>query len=248
MSGDAGHRTRRSWLAGLGVALALLSLLPPTVTTAGDYVFAATIQFVTWAIAAPALIVLGAPWHRLRLPTGRLVTARQHQRSFRWSATCLLAYAGVCLVWRLPPVMDTLARHPALLTVELLTLLAAGIALWLELVNSPPFRPWLHGPPRAAIAALAMWSLWIVAYVLGLSNGAVFHAYDPPGGLLSPVADQEISAALVWSVAALAFAPVVFVTMLGWLGRDDPDSELRRLARDPGRRPVVKGWARPRRG
>src|SRR5581483_5007019 len=122
--------------------------------------------FVTWAIAAPALIVLGAPWHRLRLPTGRLVTPRQHQRSFRWSATCLLAYAGVCLVWRLPPVMDTLARHPALLTVELLTLLAAGIALWLELVNSPPFRPWLHGPPRAAIAALAMWSLWIVAYVL----------------------------------------------------------------------------------
>lgn len=248
MNGNAGTHTRRPWLAGLGAVLVLLTLLPPVVTLARDYVFAASIQFVTWAIAAPALIAAGAPWRLLRLPDARLAAGRQRRRSFSRSAACLLVYAGVCLVWRLPPVLNALARHPALLAAELVTLAIAGTALWLELVDSPPVRLQLHGPPRAAIAALAMWSLWIVAYVLGLSNGAVFHAYDPPGGLLSPVADQEISVALVWAVAGLAFAPVVFVAMLGWLGRDDPDSELRRLARDPARRAVVKGWARPRRG
>ena len=244
----SGNHLSRTWLTWLGVALSVLSLLPPVVTAARHYVFAESIQFVTFAIATPALIVLGAPWHLLRLPAGRLAAGRQRRPPFPRAAVRLLAYTGVCLLWRLPPVMDTLARPPALLAAEVVTLSAAGTALWLELVSSPPASPRLHGPPRAAVAALAMWSLWIVAYVLGLSNGVVFHAYDPPHGLLSPVADQQISAALVWAVAGLSFAPVVFVTMLGWLGRDDPDVELRRLARDPGRRAAVRGWARPRGG
>jgi cytochrome c oxidase assembly factor CtaG len=230
----AGHR---HWLAALGAALLAASLLPPVVTAAHRYVFAESIQFVTFAMAAPALIALGAPWGLPRVrPRG--------SSPFR-PAVALLVFIGACLVWRLPPVVDALSRHPPLLAAELVTLLPAGIALWLELVASPPFAPRLRGPRRAAVAALAMWSVWIVAYLLGMSNDTVFHAYDPAGGLLSPAADQEISAALVWAVAGLCFAPVVFVAMLGWLGRDDPDQELTRIARGTGQRPAVKGWRRP---
>jgi cytochrome c oxidase assembly factor CtaG len=269
-------RPRRAWLAALGAALTAVSLLPPVVTAAHTYVFAESIQFVTFAMAGPALVVLGAPWRLLRLPTSRLPTSQQaalrgatsrqaagrpapespataRQASFLRSAVYLLVFICVCLVWRLPPVMDALARHPALLAAELVTLFAAGTGLWLELVSSPPVkprlpRPRLPRPQRAAVAALAMWSTWIVAYALGLSNGPVFHAYDPAGGMLSAVADQEISAALVWAVAGLCFVPVVFASMLGWLGRDDPDAELQRIARDSGQRPVVRGWGRPPRG
>lgn len=238
----------RSWLAALGAALIVVSLVPPAVTAAHRYVFAESIQFAAFALAAPALIVLGAPWRLLRVPMARLAAARRSRASFLRSAAYLLVFMGVCLVWRLPPVMDALARNPALLAAELVTLLPAGAGLWLELVNSPPLRPRLPRPQRAAVAALAMWSAWAVAYVLGLSNGAVFHAYDPPGGLLSAVADQEISAALVWAVAGACFVPIVFVAMLGWLARDDPDEELQRITRAPGERPVVRGWGRPQRG
>ncbi len=145
--------------------------------------------------------------------------------------------------------MDALARHPALVVAELVTLLAAGIGLWLELVASPPLAPRLPNPQRAAIAALAMWSTWAVAYALGFANHAVFHGYDAAGSGLSAVADQQITVGLVWAVSAFCFVPVVFATMLTWLkDNDNPDEELQRLTRDERQQAVVRGWERRPRG
>jgi cytochrome c oxidase assembly factor CtaG len=116
-------------------------------------------------------------------------------------------------------------------------------------VPAPPLAPRLPHPQRAAIAALAMWSTWAAAYVLGLSNGAVFHAYDRPGSALSAVADQELAVGLVWAVAALCFLPVVFAAMLSWLRHsDDPDAEWPRIAGGGHQHPVVRGWGRAPRG
>jgi cytochrome c oxidase assembly factor CtaG len=262
---DSGH-----WLAAAGALLVAASLVPPVATLARQYVFAESVQFVVFAMAGPALIVLGAPWRFLRLsragtpapgpglasgapaetgPLDRLAVSRQHQRSFLHAAGFLIVFMGICLVWRLPPVVDALARQPLLVVAEAVTLLAAGIGLWLELVPSPPLAPRLPNPHRAAIAALAMWSTWAVAYALGFADHAVFHGYDAPGSGLSAVADQEITVGLVWAVAALCFVPVVFVTMLAWLrNNEDPDEELQRLARDERQRAVVRGWDRRTRG
>src|SRR5215472_2107765 len=253
--------SRRPWLAAAGVALIVAAL--GVTGLARRYVVAESVQFVVFAIAAPALIVLGAPWQLLRLsrPTGpapgqpgtapldRLAAARRQHTSFLSAAGFLVVFIAASLAWRLPPVVDALARYPALVAVELVTLLAAGIGLWLELVSSPPLAPRLPNPHRAAIAALAMWSTWAVGYALGLANHAVFHGYDGPGSALSAVADQQISVALVWAVSACCFVPVVFVALLSWLsGGDNPDEELQRLARDDRQLPVVRGWGRPARG
>ncbi len=239
----------RPWLAAAGAALIVTGLAVEWL--ARKYVVAESVQFVVFGIAAPALIVLGAPWRLLRLagPLDRLATARRRQTSFLRAGGYLMVFIGVSVAWRLPPLMDALAGHPVLVLPELLTLLAAGTGLWLELVPSPPLAPRLLKPHRAAVAALAMWSTWAVAYVLGLSNHGVFHGYDPAGGALSAVADQEITVALVWAVSAFCFVPVVFVTLLTWLSANgDPDEELQRLPRDERQRPVVRGWGRPARG
>jgi cytochrome c oxidase assembly factor CtaG len=269
--GEAAPRTVQNgwrWLAAAGTLLVVACLVPPVATLARRYVFAESVQFVVFAMAAPALIVLGAPWRLLRLsrpgtpvpgtalasaagagPLDRLAVSRQQQRSFLHAACFLIVFMGVCLVWRLPPVVDALTRQPLLAVAEAVTLLAAGIGLWLELVPSPPLAPRLPNPHRAAIAALAMWSTWIVAYALGFANHAVFHGYDAAGSGLSAVADQEITVGLVWAVSALCFVPVVFVTMLAWLkNNDDPDEELQRLARDEHQQAVVRGWDRRTRG
>ena len=249
----------RPWLAMAGIILVVAALAVEGL--ARRYVVAESVQFVVFAMAAPALIVLGAPWRLLRLsrgpgeggrapaPLDRLAAARQRHTSFLRAGAYLVVFIGVTAAWRLPPVIDALARHPVLVLPELVTLLAAGIGLWLELVSSPPLAPRLPKPHRAAVAALAMWSVWVVAYMLGLSNHAVFHGYDPAGGALSAVADQEIAVALVWAVSACCFIPVVFVALLAWLsGNGDPDEELQRLARDERQHPVVRGWGRPARG
>lgn len=239
----------RPWLAAAGAALIVAGLAVEGL--ARRYVVAGSAQFVVFAMVAPALIVLGAPWRLLHLsgPLDRLAAARRRQTSFLRAGAFLLAFIAVTVAWRVPPVMDALAGHPLLVLPELITLLAAGTGLWLELVSSSPLSPRLPRPHRAAVAALAMWSAWAVAYALGLSNHAVFHGYDPAGGALSAVADQQITVALVWAVSAFCFVPVVFVALLTWLSAgDNPDEELQRLARDERQRPVVRGWGRPARG
>ena len=244
---------RRRWLAAIGLVLVLACLLPPLSVLARHHVFAESIQFSAFAMAGPALIVLGAPWRLLRLtgPAGRLAAAHRANRSFLRAGIYLLAFVGVCLAWRLPPVMDALARQPALIVAEAATLLAAGAALWLEIVDSPPVAPRLPRPQRAAVAALAMWSIWIVAYVLGSASHAVFRAYDAVGSGLGAVADQEIAVGLVWAVAGCCFVPVVMANMLGWLaGGEDADEEFQRVFRDENERAMVRGWGtrpRPRR-
>src|SRR5215467_14517216 len=241
----------RRWLAAIGLVLVLACLLPPLSVLARRYVFVESIQFSAFAMAGPALIVLGAPWRLLRLsgPAGRLAAARRRNRSFLRAGIYLFAFIGVCLAWRLPPVMNTLARQPGLVAAQAVTLLAAGGALWLELVDSPPVAPRLPRPQRAAVAALAMWSIWIVAYVLGFATHAVFHAYRAAGGGLGAVADQEIAVGLLWAVAGGCFVPVVIANMLGWLkDSEDADEEFQRVFRDENERAMVRGWGtRPRR-
>jgi cytochrome c oxidase assembly factor CtaG len=216
------------------------------------YVVAESAQFVVFAMVAPALLVLAAPWRLLHLyaPLERLAAARRRRTSFVRAGGFLVVFIAVTVAWRLPPVMDALARQPALVAAQAVTLLAAGGALWLELVDSPPVSPRLPRPQRAAAAALAMWSIWIVAYVLGSSH-AVFRTYDAVGSGLSAVADQEIAVGLVWAVAGCCFVPVVMASMLGWLtGGEDADEEFQRAFRDENERAVVRGWAtrpRPRR-
>jgi len=241
----AGHPA----LAVAGVALIAVAVLPPVETLARRYLFVGAVQFCLFSLAGPALIVLGAPWSLLRLSrepgrTGgrpgladRLAAGRRSRPSFVRAAGFLAWWVASCLCWRLPPVLDALARYPALSLAELATLVLAGVGLWLELVNSRPLAPRLTRPRRAAIAALAMWSMWVIAYVLGLARGSVVHGYDGAGSSLPTVVDQEITAFVLWLAAACCFVPVIFVSLLTWL----------RDGADPGEEPAssgVRGWGR----
>jgi cytochrome c oxidase assembly factor CtaG len=248
-AGNRNEGNPRHWAVSPGLALVAAALLvvvvaPPLETLARRYLFIESIQFSVLAMVGPAPMVVGAPWRLGRLSGGRPAAARTGRHSFAWAAGLLGAWVGVCLLWRLPPVLDGLARHPALLAAELVTLLPAGALLWLELVNSRPFVARLAGPRRAAFAAVAMWSIWAIAYVLGFAGGSVVHAYDGAGSSLATVADQEITAGLLWFVAACCFLPVIFASVFGWLKDSaDPGEELASLgATSPG----VRGWGRPR--
>jgi cytochrome c oxidase assembly factor CtaG len=157
-------------------------------------------------------------------------------------------FIGVSLAWRVLPVLDALARHPGLVAAEAITLLAAGIGLWLWLVGSPSSAPSLSGGQRAAIAALAMWSTWIAAYALGFSSQPLVHAYAGDSGL-GVVADQEIAVFLVWGVAGVCFVPVIFAGLFSWLrDSDDVGKEFGQAFPDASARVGVRGWQRPPRG
>ena len=120
----------------------------------------------------------------------------------------LAAFIVVAITWRLPATVNALARDPALAAVEMITLLAAGTGLWLELANASHGPGQLPRPARAAMAAAAMWTIWVLAYLTGMSSASWFAAYHHgvPAGGLNAAADQGASA----RPRRAALLPVVF--------------------------------------
>jgi cytochrome c oxidase assembly factor CtaG len=241
-----GHRW---WLAAGAAVLITLSLVPPAGTYARRYVLVESLQFGVFAVAGPALLVLGAPWRPLRLAglMRRSGPWRGGRAAFLRGVAVLLAFMGTVVAWRLPPCVNALATYPGLAVLELVTLGAAGTMLWLELAESPPLLPRLTRPVRAVFAALSMWTIWILAYILGFSQTVWFAAYSHPG--LSAVADQEIATGIMWAVPAVCFIPVVYVTALTWLrDTEDPDEGLRAAAQAQDPQSGPGRWPRPPRG
>jgi cytochrome c oxidase assembly factor CtaG len=255
----------RRWLPVAAVVLVIASLVPPLSTLARRYLFVESIQFSLFAMVCPALIVLGAPWRWLQQSrrqdgthleesgtpprlAGRLAASQGSRSSFLRGVVFLFVFIGVSLAWRVPPVLDALARHPGLVAAEVITLLAAGVGLWVGLVRSPAPAPQLSGGQRTAIAALAMWSTWIAAYAFGFSSQPLVHAYAGDSGL-GVVADQEIAVFLVWGVAGVCFVPVIFAGLFSWLrDSDDIGKEFKQVFPDASAGAGVRGWQRPPRG
>jgi len=249
----------RPALAALGGVLLVVALVPPLASEARRVEALEALQFALLAMGVPALVVLGAPWRLLGLagrPTGaadaegvsllerprvadRIAAAHRRHPLLTRSIAYVVIEAVVVVAWRVPAGVDALARHGWLSLAEAVTLAGAGIGLWLELVASPPFAPRLSRPYRIAVAAIAMWTIWVTAYLVGLSHVSVYRAYTHVAGRdLSVSADQSITTGVLWFTSLCAFLPVIFANFVIWLrGDDDPDDALYRLMSD-GRRTI----------
>jgi cytochrome c oxidase assembly factor CtaG len=265
LNGGAADRRPReraaSWCAWCLVAalvVLLLELVPPLATLSRRAEYAAALQFSLLAIVVPALVTVGAPWHRLRLaadlpsagapprPVDRLAFRRLRRRDLIRSLAFVVCDLAVVLGWRTPGAVSEVARHAWVGPLEALSLLVFGVGLWLELVSSPPLVPRSGPLRRAVLSAVVMWVFWIDAYVVGLSNHDFYRNFHHTAGLgLSAAADQQIAAVVLWLVASVTFAPVIFWNAFSWLRTEDPDTELAALTRSERRRGTPPSLDRP---
>ena len=250
----------RPALTWTGLVFLVAVLVPPLSALAGRYEFVEALRFSVLAVAVPALLALGAPWRSLHLaaavpasgdgegavdmrpapPThlvDRVAAGRRRHLGFGRGLAALLVEMTLVLLARTPAVVDAIAEHSWLALVEAAVLIAGGLAFWLEIVESPPLRPRLSRPKRIALAAVAMWTVWVSAYIMGLSHGSVYSHYHQLAGGLSVAADQELATFVLWFIAAAAFVPIVFWNLVAWLRADeDPDDSLQRIVRESHRR------------
>jgi cytochrome c oxidase assembly factor CtaG len=256
----AGERSSRATaglrltLAVLALVLLVLSLVPPLASYARRFEFVEAVQFCLLAVIIPVFVASGAPWKRLGLAANDLVGIgedgdlsspgglrsidrldrgrRRHPDPWR-AVVIASAYLALVVLWRIPLTVDATARHPGLVLAEAATLVPLGVAMWLELVESPPLTPRLTRPHRVAMSAVVMWVIWVLAYLVGLAHGAWYHGFDHSVATgISISADQQLTSGVMWALSGAAFVPVVFWNLIFWLqAEEDPDDELHRLIR-----------------
>lgn len=235
----------RRWLGAGAAVAALLAVAPPLVVLSGRYAAWQALDFCLLAFVAPVLLVLAAPWSwsdgrvprrdgtlSERLAFGRL----RHRGQLR--AVLLMAPAVVTIVgWRVPAAVNAVVEHRWLVVLEALTLVPAGALAWLELVGAPPLQPRSPRPRRIVLAALPMWTCWIMAFVLGFSRTVWFVSFHYTAGHgLSFIADQQLTAGVLWFIPFWVFIPYELANIIRWLrGGEDPDLELSTIVRREGR-------------
>jgi Cytochrome c oxidase caa3 assembly factor (Caa3_CtaG) len=234
----------RPWLAAVAVLVAVSAVLPPAGTYARHYAFVQALQFTVFAVLTPALLTLGMP---SRYAVTRHLTGEHAcgtlppARAAGWR---LVPFMALVIIWRLPAVLDAVARYPVLSAAELVTLVAGGLGVWLAIAGVTAPKP-LPRPLRAAMAAVAMWTIWIIAYVTGMSSLALIPRSGPAAEILGSAVDRQLATAVLWAVPAICFAPVVYYMLITWLSERDTQEDKRPEPTGPGtaaaRRPA-NGW------
>ena len=236
------------WWAGLVVLV--LAVASPIDYWSGTYLTAHIVQHLLLAFIAPVLIVLGAPWlpllRGLPRPAARWYgRAVQRLRSERpggvgWRAatevvrvggapwTGVAAFNAVMVFWHLPGPFD-LAEANETVHIWLVhgAFFGLGMAMWMQVVGSYPFRPVLPPPGRLLVLLVTNVTMVLIAMTLVMFSHDLYPWYST---LLTPAVqstDQQVGGGILWVCGEVTFLPAILYTVAKWMGDADHELELR---------------------
>ncbi len=210
------RRRRRSLFFYGGLLVVLVAVDSPLNYWSYRYFYVHMIEHILLMFFAPMLLVKGAPWVPFafsvpvgpRRRIGRAIALGRRtaplRQAWRWLSapwTAIIAFNTLMVLWHVPGPFD-LAQRTSLVYVWVMhgSFVGAGLLFWLQLIPSRPF----HRRATTTWQMGAIISSNIVMFILAMAlsiftSTSWYSVYDHvPGVTLSPFADQQIGAAILW--------------------------------------------------
>jgi len=198
--------------AGAVGALQAVSLTPLGTLALHYHLWAHLVQNVALAEWIPLLLVASVP-PGLAVSAARFRAVRLLTRPF----VALPLWLGAYLVWHVPALYDAALHHHALLHLEHLTYLVAGVLLWWPVLQAEPWS--LSSGAKAAYLFAAFVFASPLGLLLALLPSPIYDFYVEATRLwgLTPLADQQlagIAMAVSESIVFFGMFTVYFVRFM----------------------------------
>jgi putative membrane protein len=201
------------WWTGLLVLV--LAVVSPVDYWSGTYLTAHVVQHLMLAFIAPVLIVLGAPWLPILRGLPRPVA--------RWYGRALNVFM---VFWHLPAPFD-LAEGNESVHIWLVHggFFGLGIALWLQVFESRPFRPVLPPPGRLLALVTTNATMVLIAMTMVMFSHDLYPWYSSVVTPAIQAADQQVAGGILWVCGEVTFLPAILVTVARWMDEAGQRSE-----------------------
>ena len=232
------RRRRRSLLFYSGLAVLLVAVVSPIDYWSSNYFFVHMIEHVLIGFAAPVLIVAGAPWIpmmfalpvKTRRKVGRYFYLSVRARIFRavgrfvrnpWVA--VLSFNAAMLVWHVPRLF-TLSEDNQAVHIWLMhgSFIVTGVLFWLQIIPSYPMRPAKSAIWQAGAIIATDVTMTVLAISMSFLTAVSWYpTYAHLAGVtLSPFADQQIGAAILWVCGDFWALPALYVVLRRAIDQD----------------------------
>lgn len=233
-----GADTQSVILFSLGMFMLALTFFTPIMYWSMVYLYMHMLVHVIVMIGAPPLIVGSRPWSVMRLGIpdrfGPMINGLS--RSFNGNGImgslvrvitnpllALIYFILVMWIWFYPPLMTYAVTNQYVMDLMHFSFVTAGMGLFLQLIDNPPFPKRVRNPViRLGMILVGTYSSFMLAMLLGLSSGPWFAVYSHiPGKTLSPMADQQIAASVLWVLCMEPFVYTAYYNIKLWMSQSD---------------------------
>jgi cytochrome c oxidase assembly factor CtaG len=106
----------------------------------------------------------------------------------------------------------------------MITYLAAGILMWLQLVESPPLRPQLPPLRRIALVLVLAASGTVLGLIRAYGPGVAYPAYlDSGRSAAAVVSDQQAGGAILWVIPLIPLSILAVGLATRWLSEEESE-------------------------